>query len=140
MTRGALALPDAVRRAILRHARAARPRECCGFLLGRDRTVQFAAGMRNASGGRTTYRIDDRDHIDVRRLLRNVSPALEIVGVYHSHPDGPARPSETDIAGAHYPEWVHVIVGLSPKAELRAYRIARGRAVELRVRLISSED
>lgn len=91
--------------------------------------------MRNVAGSSTRYRIDDAAHIELRRVLRRLTPALEIVGVYHSHPAGDPRASPTDIAEAMYAEWVHVIVGLGGgRAQVRAFRIARGRAREIEVR------
>ncbi|MEZ5317086.1 MAG: M67 family metallopeptidase [Vicinamibacterales bacterium] len=128
--RGPLLLPSAVRGAVVAHARRDAPRECCGLLLGRGRRVTHAVAMRNAAGARarTRFRLDDRDHIAVRRILRDVSPRLEIVGVYHSHPAGPARPSPTDVAEAHYPDWVYLIVGLSPRVAIGAFAIRGGRA------------
>jgi proteasome lid subunit RPN8/RPN11 len=55
------------------------------------------------------------------------------VGVYHSHPAGAALPSPRDLAEAHYPEWLFVIVGAAGRS-VRAFRIARGRATRVRVR------
>ncbi len=123
-------LPPQVRRAILAEARRERPRECCGFLVGRNRTVLFAVAMPNVDRSATRYRIDDRAHIDLRRALRRFGPALHITGVYHSHPAGPAEPSPTDLAQAFYPDWIHLIVGLGGRTPvMRAYRLAMG-AVE----------
>jgi proteasome lid subunit RPN8/RPN11 len=117
---------DAVR-AIVRHARTERPRECCGFLVGRGTRVLFAVAAPNVSTRRSRYRIDDSTHIELRRALRRFSPRLEIVGVYHSHPSGNARPSPTDIAEAFYPAWIHVIVGMKSRVSVRAYRLRAGR-------------
>jgi proteasome lid subunit RPN8/RPN11 len=124
-----------VRQAIVQHAVDARPRECCGFLLGAGRRVRFAVPMENVAQSTVRYRIDDRAHIDLRRVLRTVRPRLEIVGVYHSHPAGDARPSPTDIAEAAYPSWAHVIVGLRPRRPVvRAFAIRHGRAHVLPLR------
>ena len=122
-------LPPAVRRAIVAHARRERPRECCGFLLGRGNRVQCACPTANvAANPAAEYRVDDAAHIELRRTLRRLSPAIEIVGVYHSHPAGPAQPSPRDVEHAHYPEWIHVIVGFrAGRAEVRAYRLRRGQ-------------
>lgn len=129
MTRaGRLAMPATVLRDIVSHARRESPRECCGFLVGRRGRVAFVVGTRNVARGRTRYRIDDRAHIALRRTLRRFSPPLEIVGVYHSHPAGDARPSPADIAESFYPEWTHVIVGLRRTVAVRGYRLAGGRA------------
>mgnify|MGYP006281073259 CR=1 FL=1 len=37
---------------------------------------------------------------------------LDVVGVYHSHPDHPARPSETDLQEATFPGYTYVIVSV----------------------------
>lgn len=137
MSAPALVMPRQVRQAVVDHARRDQPRECCGFLLGTGRRVAFALPMRNVARGQARYRIDDGDHLAVRRLLRRLEPALDIVGVYHSHPRGPARPSARDEAEAYYPEWVHVIVGLAPRLAVRAFRIVR-RQRPVPIRLISS--
>jgi proteasome lid subunit RPN8/RPN11 len=123
-----------VRRAMIAHARRENPNECCGFLLGRPREILYAVPMRNVAASRTRYRIDDRAHIALRRALRPIAPALEIVGVYHSHPAGDPVASPTDVAEAMYPEWVHVIIGLrGGRARVQAFRIANGRARALEV-------
>lgn len=130
-----IVLPRAVRRAIVAHAERERPRECCGFLVGSGSRVTHAVPMSNVAEGTTRYRLDDRGHIELRRLLREFRPPLAIVGVYHSHPAGAPVPSETDVAEAHYPEWIHVIVGLgSGRARLAAFRIAGGHAFAARCR------
>ena len=131
----ALVIPPNVRKAIAAHAVRQRPRECCGFLLGHGRRVFYAAAMRNVAPSATRYRIDDAAHIELRRLLRQFSPPISIVGVYHSHPAGGEIPSPTDIAEAMYPDWVHLIVGLAGRRpSVRAFRIARGRVRELMIR------
>jgi proteasome lid subunit RPN8/RPN11 len=130
VTRGAtLRLPASVRRAIVAHARREHPRECCGLLVGGRGRVTHAIAVRNVARGdrRRRFRLDPAGHVRWQRLLRDVSPALGILGAYHSHPAGRAWPSETDVAEAHYPEWIHVIVGFDPRVHLAAFRLARGR-------------
>ena len=134
MKRGDVEGAAAVRRAIITHARRESPNECCGFLLGRSREILYAVPMRNVAGSPTRFRIDDREHIALRRALRPIAPALEIVGVYHSHPKGDPVASPTDVAEAMYPRWVHVIIGLrGGRARVQAFRIAKGRARALEI-------
>jgi proteasome lid subunit RPN8/RPN11 len=135
MRTGPVRLPQAVLRALVEHARRESPRECCGFLIGRGRVVRVALALENVDARPLTrYRIDPRAHIEVRRVLRRMTPSLEIVGVYHSHPRGPSWPSRTDQALAHYPEWLHVIVDLSrPRAGVRAFRIGPGEVRGVRL-------
>jgi proteasome lid subunit RPN8/RPN11 len=124
-------LPAPVRRAILRHVRETAPRECCGLLLGAGRRIQYAVPMRNvARRPRTSYRIAPGDHLQLRRWLRQFGPTLGIVGAYHSHPGGPARPSPRDLAEAHYPDWIWLIVGANG---VGVFAIKAGRATRRRV-------
>ncbi len=120
--------------AVVLHARRAKPREACGLLVGAGRRVAFAMPIRNIARGRTRFRLDPAEHIALRRVLRAVSPAVGILGVYHSHPRGAAWPSATDVAEALYPDWVHLIVGLAGRTSVvRAFRIRRGRIQPVRL-------
>jgi proteasome lid subunit RPN8/RPN11 len=123
--------PRAVRRAMVAHARAVGPEECCGLLLGSGGRIEYAVRLANISASRRRYRIDDAEHIELRKWLRRVAPSLAIVGVYHSHPASPAEPSDTDVRRALYPEWLYVIVGgAARRAAVRGFRIRNGRARE----------
>ena len=89
----------AVVRRIEDHARDAFPEECCGFLLGsaaRHRQVVDARPAKNVAADNRTRRYE----IDPIALLRvdDVARAksLDLVGIYHSHPNHPAEPSEFD--------------------------------------------
>ncbi len=120
------------------HARRARPRECCGVLLGTGGRVACAIPMRNAARGRTRDRVDPAEPIALRRALREIAPSVAIIGVYHSHPRGPARPSETDVIEALYPDWVHLVIGLGgARPAVRAFTIAGGRVRALAIRRIA---
>jgi proteasome lid subunit RPN8/RPN11 len=111
---------------MLEHARRDRPRECCGLLVGAKGRVTAAVPMRNLARGRTRYRLDPAGHISLQRVLRVIAPETAIVGVYHSHPRGPAVPSETDVTEALYPDWVYVIIGFAGgRPKIRAFTIAR---------------
>jgi proteasome lid subunit RPN8/RPN11 len=132
MTAGRLTVSRAVKRALIAHADREHPRECCGFLLGRGRRVSYAVAAANVAQGNSRYRIDDREHLQLRKRLRSFVPSIEIVGVYHSHPTGSAAASETDIAEAMYPDWVYVIVGpRSPHRSVRAFQFRSDGAREI---------
>lgn len=130
MKRPSVLLSRVVRAALISHARREAPRECCGFLVGARGHVKFALAMQNVDPRpEARFRIDDRQHIQIRRWLRRLSPPLEIVGVYHSHPNGDARPSATDRAEALYPEWLFAIVSLAGRHEdVAVFCITKGRA------------
>jgi proteasome lid subunit RPN8/RPN11 len=127
--------PAAVRRAVIAHARRDRPYECCGLLLGRPGTIAFAVAVQNIERTTTRFHLDPRTHLEWQRRVRDLRPALAVIGVYHSHPSGAAAPSPSDIAEAHYPDWLHLIAGVKGRAiTVKAFRITRGRALPVRVR------
>ena len=118
------------------HARAARPAECCGLLIGTSGRIDEAIPARNMAdvvGGTnpvTTYVIDPGDHITARREARQ--RGLAVVGFYHSHPSSRAWPSPTDIAEANYADALYVIVSLEhDSVDVRGFRIEEGRVVEV---------
>lgn len=102
--------------ALLAHARATYPHECCGFLIGRDlpdgeRRIERARPARNANTERAAdrFEIDPQDWLDTDRELAGTG--LDILGFYHSHPDHPPRPSRFDAERA-FPFYSYVIVSV----------------------------
>jgi proteasome lid subunit RPN8/RPN11 len=89
-------MPRAEAERMLAHVRAGYPFEACGALLGRGGDVHRVAPLENreTEKPRVRYAIDPRDLVTLDREARG--EGLEIVGYFHSHPDHPARPSETD--------------------------------------------
>lgn len=116
------------------HGRDTYPEECCGFLLG---TVEddgnHVVALRRVENRQEDqreqrYQIGSRDFLDADREARRLG--LDIVGIYHSHPDHPASPSATDLAEATFPGYTYVIVsvlGAVPDA-LTAWTLARDRS------------
>lgn len=116
--------------AVVAHARAEAPAECCGVLLGSGASIEEAVRAKNLSASPTRFLIDPKDHIDARRDARG--RRLDVLGFYHSHPDSPAWPSPTDVAEAAYPDAAYLIVSLvGGGADARLFRIERGSAIEL---------
>lgn len=114
------------------HFRACLPEEGCGFLIGRQsRAVRFEPAP-NILASRSEFEIPPATLFDLQRRLRSTGDTL--VGICHSHPHGPARPSRRDLALARHPDTLHVIVSFaSGEPEVRAWRIVEGRAWEAEV-------
>lgn len=114
---------------LLDHAVASYPREACGLLLGVSTetgiTVTRAVPLPNAMAAESQR---DRFAIDPREMLawerRAASAGEAIVGIFHSHPDAPARPSAFDLEAA-WPGYVYVIASVSAGkiVETRAWRL-----------------
>lgn len=103
----ALQLSAALASRIYRHAQEDYPREACGILVGRreggDRRVSAITPGANVE----PTRVHDRFLLDPRTLLRVMRETrgtdTGVIGYYHSHPDHPSRPSQTDYQFAS--EW-----------------------------------
>ena len=116
--------------AIVAHALAERPRECCGVLLGAGDEIVEAVATRNVATSSGQYFIDPKGHIDARRDARQ--RGLDVVGFYHSHPLSPPLPSARDLAEATYSGSLYLIVSLSTaQPGVSAYRFAAGDFIEV---------
>ncbi|HEX7070675.1 MAG TPA: M67 family metallopeptidase [Rhodothermales bacterium] len=124
----------AVLRQIRAHGEATYPEECCGFLLGRvvdgvnHVTASHAVTNRRTENRERRYQIEPGDYLAASRTAEERN--LDIVGFYHSHPDHPARPSETDLAEATFPGFTYVIVSVraGQSAELTGWSLASDRS------------
>jgi proteasome lid subunit RPN8/RPN11 len=104
------------------------PFECCGLLLGRAHggVVQVEDVM--AARNLDTERANDRYELDPRDLLRADDEArarqLEIVGIWHTHPDHPAQPSSTDREHA-WEGWSYLILSVDARGvqAVRSWRL-----------------
>lgn len=125
---------DDVLSAIRSHGEATYPEEGCGFLLGTVRdgmnhvhTIQRVTN-RQATNRTRRYTITPDDYRAAQQAASK--RGLDIVGFYHSHPDHPARPSETDVAKATFPGYTYVIVSVQEgtAGELTAWALASDRS------------
>ena len=79
---------------IVAHATEEKPNECCGLLIGTAELVQDVVRARNAHRSPTRFQVEPADQFAAIRKAR--AAGLEVVGAYHSHPNGPSGPSELD--------------------------------------------
>ena len=90
--------PDAFA-AMVAAAHHVAPREACGLLFGTGSRIEGAVPAANvASDPHFHFEIDPAALIAAHRAARAGGP--QIVGYFHSHPNGLARPSATDVASA----------------------------------------
>ena len=83
---------------------AAYPDEACGLLLGRMDGDAWQVQEARRVDNLNTDRASDRFQLDpeaYQRIDREIrGSGVEIIGVFHSHPDCPAKPSPTDLQHA----------------------------------------
>lgn len=110
MTRPVASLPDDIRRQIIEHCIAELPNEGCGLLATDGDTIVKVYATSNQDASPSSYTIPPQEHFDA--LVDAESQGWAIGGVFHSHPNGPAAMSATDVERALEPEWLYVVVGL----------------------------
>jgi proteasome lid subunit RPN8/RPN11 len=115
---------------MIAHARREAPLECCGVLAGSDRRVLKLYQATNAEHSRYCYDIERQELFRINRECEE--KGWEFLGLYHSHPDGRAYPSPTDVHRADWPDSLYFIVSLlSPeRPEVRAFRIRDRDVIE----------
>ena len=121
--------------AVTRRAAAAFPAECCGLLLGRPeggetvRVERVEPCVNRARDRHGRFTISPAALMAAYRLARDRGE--RVVGTYHSHPRGPAVPSDLDRASA-WPGASYLIVGLGEGGarERRSWRLAADGFVE----------
>jgi proteasome lid subunit RPN8/RPN11 len=116
------------------HGEAAYPEEGAGFLLGtRDGDLQRVAdvialpNVREEEARHTRYLISPEDTIRAEEEADR--RGLNVIGVFHSHPDHPAQPSEFDREWA-LPWFSYVITSVQQgqAVESRCWRLADDRS------------
>jgi proteasome lid subunit RPN8/RPN11 len=125
-------------RAMLAHVTACLPEEGCGLLGG-----QFVEqGTARVS---VVYPIENELHSPVRfrmapleqlRVFQEIERrSLELVGIFHSHPNGPDHPSATDLAEFFYPGVPVVIIspGSAGGWQVKGFQIENSQVVDLEV-------
>lgn len=92
------------------------PDECCGFFFGREngqeRVITTILVVNNAKEGdkRRRFEISPADYLKAERFADERQ--LQLLGVYHSHPNHPAFPSEHDRLAAQ-PYFSYLIISVA---------------------------
>lgn len=100
------------------HLEAGYPNEACGVMLGKNAAVTEIANADNIrhDSARNRYLIDPLVYMKIERDADK--RGLQVVGIYHSHPDVAARPSQFDLDHA-WPNFSYLIVS-----------VCKGKAIE----------
>jgi proteasome lid subunit RPN8/RPN11 len=109
------------------HAEEEYPSECCGFFFGNDgeiRKIIYAQRTPNiqTANRKRRFRIDPLEYRKAEKF--SAENDLDFLGIYHSHPDHPAEPSEHDRSVA-MPFFSYIIIPVSEGSagEIRSWRL-----------------
>lgn len=116
------------------HAERTFPEECCGTMLGRDRddgvreiVKVLAVDNTKDENRQRRYLIEPRALLAAERQAR--AEGLDVVGIYHSHPNHPSRASEFDREHA-MPFWSYLIMSCmdGKVAQVQSWRLRDDRS------------
>lgn len=114
---------------LYKHGEIEAPLEACGYLVGKDDMVIKHYPMTNIDKSEDHFALDPKEQFKVLKEAR--AESLQILGVYHTHPDSPARPSEEDIKLAYDTDIIYIIASLLDKNySTKAFRIIQGKVSE----------
>ena len=128
-----VSVPEEILVQMKRHGEETYPHECCGFMLG-----SADEGMQRIS----EIRLQENERTDSKENRFVISPdqfraaekyarktGLLLVGIYHSHPDSPARPSDYDRDHA-WPWFSYIIVSVKggKAADTNAWQLREDRS------------
>jgi len=87
--------------AMVKHGQASYPNECCGAMLGttdgENKIVRESIALENAFSGAQAarYELRPEDLLAADKAARERN--MDLIGIYHSHPDCDAYFSKTDL-------------------------------------------
>lgn len=127
-----LRIPNAIQKEIEAHGQTSYPYEGCGLLLGEvrngDNVVVAAHPVENRweveEERRVRFRITPPDMLQAE--MAAMRQGLDIVGIFHSHPDDQPVASPRDLAWATWPGYSYLIT------EVRAGQPRQSRSWQLR--------
>ncbi len=120
-----LLLPQTLYQAMVAHAVAERPNECCGLLAGTPgpdvvTALRHFPLVNAAATPAIEYLSEPRSMFTADRAIR--AAGLDVVAVYHSHPTSAAMPSKKDVATNYSDSVMNLIISLQTgQPELRAW-------------------
>lgn len=128
---------------ILKQSEKGYPYEICGFMIGKhdynsnNREVVEIIQVENQNKERANdrFEISPKDYLRVESYAD--SKGLQIVGIYHSHPDHPDKPSQTDkMYALEDLSYIIVSVNKGEARHFRSWQLVDGEFQEEEVRIV----
>ena len=117
MSAPAITFTPASWEALKKMAEEAYPFEGCGVLVGplsAEKRVQKIVALRNVfrdeGRGRFDFSFSAKEFMEAQLAAEKQN--LDIVGIYHTHPDHPPRPSPTDASQPMLAGWINIIAAV----------------------------
>ncbi len=131
-----LEIPNIIFEQMIAQVKAEAPIEACGILAGSDNRVEKLYKMTNADKRSDHFMMEPTEQFKVVKDIRG--SGLEMLAIYHSHPQTPARPSAEDNRLALTPDVTYIIVSLQngdPPA-VKAFLMENDSVTEVPVKIV----
>lgn len=128
-------IPKKIYDKMVEHAISELPNEACGILAGKQNIVSEIYTMENIDKSPDSFFMKPAEQLMVIRDLRRKK--IDMISIYHSHPNSPARPSKKDIEMAFYEDVNYIIISLQNKIPvIKAFKIINNEFSETPIKLI----
>lgn len=124
---------------MLNDVRSRTPEEACGLVAGLNRQSEKIYVITNMESSPYRFRMAPEEQLLAFNDIE--SRKLELLAIYHSHPNGPISPSPTDITEFAYPETVYLIWSRVDSDWIcRGYQITDRDVREVPVKILGNEE
>lgn len=122
-----------------KHIHKELPNEACGLLAGKENLVAKIFCMTNIEKSPTRFRLDAQEQINA--FMEMEFEKMDLIAIYHSHPNGPIGPSVSDISEAHYPDACYLIwSNFKERFTCNGYRINNKLVEGIEITIISESN
>lgn len=87
-------IPQSIKKILTQHAENENPNESCAMLYGKNDTVSEVFLTKNIDESPVNFTISNEQLIEGYKIAEDKN--LEMMGIFHSHPNSEAFPSNTD--------------------------------------------
>lgn len=131
-----LEIPNIIFEQMIAQVKDEAPIEACGILAGGNNKVKKLYKMTNAEKRSDHFMMEPKEQFKVVKDIRG--SGLEMLAIYHSHPETPARLSSEDIRLALTPNVTYVIVSLQNGENpiVRGFLMENGSVTEVLVKIL----
>jgi proteasome lid subunit RPN8/RPN11 len=125
-----LFIPGELQDTMLEHVISCLPEEACGMIGGQDDRVQLVLPAVNELHSPTAFRMAASDL--VKHFYQLEEQNLDLIAIYHSHPNGPVVPSDQDLQEFNYPGVYYLIwAPIHGNWQMKGYRLDRKEYQEI---------
>jgi len=126
---GKLILSHKVMKAMRSQVNRLAPEEACGLLAGKGNRVEKILRVPNAERSSVRYRMEPRAQWSAFQRIE--ADGLDLVAIYHSHPNGPDHLSPADVSEIMYPVAQIIWFQMNGEWQVRGFQVEGGKTNEI---------